>query len=379
MTSSGARIPVAILGATGIVGQRLVAMLADHPFFEAAELIASDRSAGRPYGESVDWRLPGCVPETARDLVVRPLDAASITSAIVFSALSATLADAAEEDLARRGKAIVSNASAHRMDADVPLLIPEINPLHAGALAAQRRRREGPGFIVTNPNCSTVAVAFALAPIHRAFGVRRASIVTLQALSGAGIPGVPALAIADNVIPHIEGEADKIETEPRRILGTWTGERFEDASMILGARVHRVAVSDGHLAAISLETERPCTPEDAARALAGFRGEPQELALPSAPERPVHVLTGPRPQPALDRDRDRGMAVSVGSLGRCPVLGLRLEALVHNTVRGAAGAALLNAEWLLARGLLDDVLAAGAGERAPTARPAGRGASGFPR
>jgi aspartate-semialdehyde dehydrogenase len=352
------RIPVAILGATGVVGQRLVALLAHHPVFEAAELIASDRSAGRAYGDAVDWRLPDDLPRSARDRVVLPLDVPAIRSPIVLSALSASLAEAAEEELAGLGKAVVSNASAHRMDADVPLLIPEINPGHVNALSAQRRRREGPGFIVTNPNCSTVAVAFALAPLHRAFGVRRACIVTLQALSGAGLPGVPARAMADNVIPHIEGEAAKIETEPLRILGRWDGDRFEDAAMILGAQVHRVGVSDGHLAAISLETARPCAPEDAARVLAEFRGEPQELRLPSAPERPIHVLAGARPQPALDRGRERGMAVSVGSIARCPVLSLRLEALVHNTIRGAAGAALLNAEWLHARGLLDEVLAA---------------------
>jgi aspartate-semialdehyde dehydrogenase len=356
------RIPVAILGATGVVGQRLVALLADHPVFEAAELVASDKSAGRTYGEAVDWRLAGSVPDAIRDRVVLPLDVAAIGAPIVLSALSAALAESVEEELARRGKAVVSNASAHRMDADVPLLIPEINPEHVAALVAQRRRREGPGFILTNPNCSTVAVVFALAPIHRAFGVRRASIVTLQALSGAGIPGVPALAMADNVIPHIDGEAVKIETEPRRILGRWSGNRFEDAAMILGAQVHRVGVSDGHLAAISMETEQPCTPEDAARVLSDFRGEPQELRLHSAPERPIHVLAGPRPQPALDRGREGGMAVSVGSIARCPVLGLRLEALVHNTIRGAAGAALLNAEWLHARGLLEAVLASGAGD-----------------
>jgi len=353
MTSSSSRIPVAILGATGVVGQRLLALLADHPVFEAAELIASDKSAGRSYADAVDWRLPGEIPRDIRDRIVRPLDTAAIESPVVLSALSASLAQDAEEELARRGKAVVSNASAHRMDADVPLLIPEINAEHVAALAAQRRRREGPGFIVTNPNCSTVAVAFALAPIHRAFGVRRATIVTMQALSGAGIPGVPSLAIADNVIPHIEGEADKIETEPRRILGRWSDDRFEDAPMILGAQVHRVPVSDGHLAAISLETDRACTPEDAAQVLREFRGEPQELQLHSAPERPIHVLSGARPQPALDRSRENGMAVSVGSIARCPVLGLRLEALVHNTIRGAAGAALLNAEWLHARGLLD--------------------------
>ena len=349
---SAPRLTVAVLGATGVVGQRVVAMLAEHPWFALGELVGSERSAGRRYADAVDWRLPGDVPEAARDLVVQPLQPGALASPLAISALSADLAGPAEESLARRGVAVVSNASAHRLDVDVPLLIPEINAAHAAAIAAQRERRGGRGFIVTNPNCSTVAVAMALAPLHRAFGVRRASIVTLQALSGAGLPGVPALAIADNVIPFIDGEAAKIESEPRRILGTWSGSRFEDAAMTLGARVHRVPVSDGHLAAISLETDSPCTPGDAAAALAAFRGSPQELGLPTAPSRPIHVIDGPRPQPALDRLREGGMAVSVGSIERCPVLGLRLVALVHNTVRGAAGAALLNAEWLLATGLL---------------------------
>ncbi len=357
------RIPVAILGATGIVGQRLVARLEAHPWFRAAELIASDRSADRPYADAVDWRLRGEVPPEARDLVVRPLDPSRVESPVVLSALSAALAASAEETLAARGHAVISNASAHRMGADVPLLIPEINPDHASAIAAQRSRRGSAGFIVTNPNCSTVAVAVALAPLHRAFGLRRVSVVTLQAISGAGLPGVPALAIADNVIPFIEGEADKIETEPRKILGRWEGGRFADAPFVVSARVHRVPVSDGHLAALSVETERPCSPAEAAEALALFGGAPQELRLPSAPERVIHVLAGPRPQPALDRDREGGMVVSVGCIEACPVLGLRLEALVHNTERGAAGAALLNAEWLLASGHLDAIAGVPAARR----------------
>jgi aspartate-semialdehyde dehydrogenase len=280
----------------------------------------------------------------------------SLASPVVFSALSAELAGPVEELLARRGHAVVSNASAHRMDKDVPLLIPEINPSHAKAIDAQRARRGGRGFIVTNPNCSTVGVAMALAPLHRAFGVTRVSCVTLQALSGAGFPGVASLSIADNVVPFISGESRKIETEPQRILGDFGSAGFADAAVLISARVHRVNVTDGHLAALSIETSRDAGPEEAAEVLRAFRGEPQSMELPSAPRQPVHVVAGEgRPQPLLDRDRERGMAVSVGSIERCPVLGLRLEALVHNTIRGAAGAAILNAEWLMKSGWLEGV------------------------
>lgn len=358
--SPEARIPVAVLGATGVVGQRLVAALDKHPWFRAAELVASVKSAGKPYGQAVDWRLPSDMPAEAAALMVHPLEGREVQSPIVLSALSAERAQDSEEWLANNGRAVISNASAHRMDRDVPLLIPEVNADHVRLITAQRARRGGPGFIVTNPNCSTVAVVMALAPLHRAFTVRRVIVVTLQALSGAGIPGVPALAIADNVIPFIEGEAPKIETETARILGTFASDHVDAASMLISARVHRVPVSDGHLASLSIEFERAVSPEEAAPCLAEFRGAPQELRLPSAPMRPIHVLDGPRPQPLLDRGREHGMAVSVGSIERCPVLGLRLEALVHNTIRGAAGAALLNAEWLLATGVLDDVLAQGA-------------------
>lgn len=286
-------------------------------------------------------------------------------SPLALSALGADLASPLEEELANRGVVVVSNASAHRLDADVPLLIPEINPEHARAIDLQRARRGGRGFVLTNPNCSTVAVAMALAPLQAAFGLRRVAVVTLQAISGAGLPGVAALAIADNVIPFIEGEAKKIELETRRILGRHDGSGFIDADILISARVHRVPVTDGHLATLFVETERAASPEEAAAALGSFRGEPQEHGLPSAPERPLHVLEGPRPQPALDRNREAGMAVSIGSLERCPLFGLKLEALVHNTVRGAAGAALLNAEWLLRRDLLDGLAAPSAKERAP--------------
>jgi aspartate-semialdehyde dehydrogenase len=235
----------------------------------------------------------------------------------------------------------------------VPLLIPEVNPDHLDALAVQRKRTGG-GYIVTNPNCSVVGLAMALAPLHRAFGLREVAVATLQSLSGAGYPGVAAMDVADNVVPYIGGgEEEKIEAEPRRILGRFDGKTFVPAGFAISASVHRVAVSDGHTMAIFARLERKASAADAARALAEFRGEPQERRLPTAPRQPIHVLDAPdRPQPRLDRDREGGMAVSVGRVRQDATFDLKLEALVHNTIRGAAGAAILNAELLKARDLL---------------------------
>lgn len=353
-TSGQDRIPVAVLGATGMVGQRIVSLLADHPWFALREVIASERSAGRSYGEAVDWRLEGDPPPPARDLVVRSVEEA-MESPVAFSGLGSDIAGPIEERLAAEGRIVISNAGSHRMDEDVPLLVPEVNPDHVEAVTAQKKRRAGRGWIVTNPNCSTIGLVLALAPLHRAFGLRRVLVVTMQAISGAGYPGVPSLAIADNVIPWISGEAEKIESEPRKILGTFEEGRFRPAGdFVLSARVHRVPVTNGHQLSISVETQRPAAPQEVAECLGSFRGEPQERGLPSAPVRPIHVSDRPdRPQPALDRNREGGMAVTVGGIEECPVLGLRFEALSHNTIRGAAGAALLNAELLKARGYLD--------------------------
>jgi len=346
------KIPVGILGATGAVGQRFVQLLAGHPWFEVVELAASDRSAGRPYAEACSWRLPDAPPPEVARLVVSST-AGPFRSKLLFSGLDSSVAGEVEAALAARGHAVVSNSRNHRMGADVPLLVPEINPDHLAALDVQRRRTGG-GYVVTNPNCSTVGLAMALAPLHRAVGVREAAVVTLQALSGAGYPGVASLDATDNVIPFIGGgEEEKIETEPLKILGAFSGGAFEPAPMAITASVHRVAVTDGHTLAIFLRLGRRLTPAEAAEILAGFRGEPQERRLPSAPERPIHVLSAPdRPQPRLDRDRERGMAVSVGRVREDRIFDLKLEALVHNTIRGAAGAAILNAELLRERGLL---------------------------
>jgi aspartate-semialdehyde dehydrogenase len=334
------------------VGQRFIQLLADHPWFEVAELLASDRSAGRSYRDACTWRQATPLPERAASLTVRgPEDA--LSAPIQFSGLDSGVAGELEARLAARGHAVVSNARNHRMADDVPLLIPEINPDHLDALAFQRRRTGG-GYIVTNPNCSVVGLAIALAPLHRAFGVESAAVATLQALSGAGYPGVASLDAADNVIPYIGGgEEEKIETEPRKILGRFVSGAFVFADFTLSASVHRVAVSDGHTMAIFTRLRSKASAADARRALAEFRGEPQERRLPSAPRAPIHVHEAPdRPQPRLDRDREGGMAVSVGRVREDGLFHLKLEALVHNTIRGAAGAAILNAELLKERGLL---------------------------
>ncbi len=344
------KVPVGVLGATGMVGQRLIQLLADHPWFELVSVAASDRSVGRPYGEAVRWRLPGEVPAVARDLVVQPPEP-GLAGRLLFSALPASVAREVEPRLAAAGYWISSNASALRMEPDVPLVIPEVNPDHLALLEVQRRRRGWAGGVVTNPNCSTIHLVLALAPLHRAVGVRRCVVSTYQAISGAGYPGVPAWDLVDNVIPYIPSEEEKMARESRKLLGVLGEEGVVDADLTLSAHCHRVAVLDGHLEAVSVETGRPLSPEEAVELWQAFRGRPQELGLPTAPSRPVVVRSEPdRPQPRLDREAEGGMASVVGRVRPCPVLTLRFEVLGHNTIRGAAGAALLNGELLVAEG-----------------------------
>jgi aspartate-semialdehyde dehydrogenase len=351
----GARVPqsirVGVLGATGTVGQRFLQLLDGHPTFAVTALAASDRSEGKPYAEACTWRLPGEMPPAARALRVQapepPLDCD-----VVFSSLPADIAGPVETCFAQAGYPVISNSSAHRLSDPVPLIIPEVNPDHLGLLDACRETQGG-GFIVTNPNCSAVMIALALAPLATRFGVRGVVATTLQALSGAGYPGVSALDITDNVIPFIAGEEEKIERETRKILGRFQGGRVVSADFPVSAQCHRVNVVDGHLAAVRVMLGRPAEPSELRDALAAFRGLPQELGLPSAPERPILVRDEPdRPQPRLDRDAGRGMSVTVGRIARDGVLGHRFVVLSHNTVRGAAGAAILNAELLLAKGYL---------------------------
>ena len=349
----GRRYRVGILGATGTVGQRFIQLLEGHPQFEVAALAASDRSKGKPYSEACAWRLPGEMPEAVRGLRVGPPEP-PLDCELVFSSLPGEIAREAEESFARAGYAVISNSSALRMDEDVPLLIPEVNHEHLAVLDTQKRTRSlERGMIVTNPNCSTIMLALALAPLHARFGVEAVAATTLQALSGAGYPGVPSLDAADNVIPHIGGEEEKIEAETVKILGRFEGGRVEHAPFKVSAQVHRVNVSDGHMAAVRVKLARAASAEELREAFASYTSLPQELRLHTAPERPIVVRDEPdRPQPRLDRDAGRGMSVTVGRIFPDKVLDFRFVALSHNTVRGAAGAAILNAELLAAQGRL---------------------------
>ncbi len=345
-----AAIPVAVLGATGMVGQRLVQLLDRHPWFRVVALTGSERSAGRPYREAVTWLLDTPMPAWAAEMLVRPTTARAVVDAgarLAFSALPAGVARQVEPALAAAGVWVCSNASALRREPDVPLLMPEVNPDHIGLVEVQRARRGWPAGVITNPNCSTTGLVAPLKALAQAFGVRRVSVVTLQALSGAGYPGVPSLAIMDNVIPYIANEEDKIEWEPRKLLGRLQGDAIHLADVVLSASVHRVPVTDGHLLAVSVETRQPAHPDAAREVLARYAAPPETANLPSAPRPVIVVRSEPdRPQPRLDRDTGHGMTTVVGRVRSDPVLGLKMEILSHNTLRGAAGGALYNGEWL---------------------------------
>jgi aspartate-semialdehyde dehydrogenase len=339
---------VGILGATGMVGQRFVQLLESHPQFEVSALAASGNSQGKTYSAACSWRLPGEMPGNVRDMVVEaprpPLDCD-----LIFSSLPGGVAREAEGEFAAAGYAVISNSSAFRMDADVPLLIPEVNHEHLELIASQRTRADGGGFIVTNPNCSTIMLAMALAPLHARFGVEEVVATTLQAISGAGYPGVASLDVVDNVLPFIESEEEKIETETLKILGRVREGRIEDAPFGVSAQCHRVNVSDGHLAAVRVRLAQKAELEEVAEAFSSFTSLPQELRLHTAPARPLVVRAErDRPQPRLDRDAGGGMATTIGRIRRDRVMDFRFVALSHNTIRGAAGAAILNAELLIA-------------------------------
>jgi aspartate-semialdehyde dehydrogenase len=344
---------VGILGATGVVGQRFIQLLENHPQFEVAALAASDRSQEKTYREACQWRLPGDMPERVRAIVVQP-PAPPLDCDFVFSSLPGDIAKGAEENFARAGYPVISNSSPHRMGVDVPLLIPEVNPEHLGLIDVQRKNRGyDRGFIVTNPNCSAIAIVMALAPLHATFGVTSCIVTTMQALSGAGYPGVASLDATDNVIPFIGGEEEKIEAETLKLLGRFENERINDAEMSVSAQCNRVNVTDGHMASVRVKLARPATLDEVREALASFTSLPQQLKLHSAPAKPVIVRAEvDRPQPRLDRDAGSGMSVSVGRIMPDTVFDYRFVALGHNTVRGAAGAAILNAELLAARGYL---------------------------
>ncbi len=347
------KLRVGILGATGMVGQRFVELLENHPQFQITALAASDRSQGKTFAEACTWRLAGEMPEFVKSLPVKapepPLDCD-----FVFSSLPGDIARETEGNFATAGYPVISNSSAFRMDHDVPLLIPEVNPEHLALIDVQQKSiGRQHGFVVTNPNCSTIMLALALAPLEQKFGIESVVATTMQALSGAGYPGVASLAIADNVLPFIESEEEKIEQETLKILGKLNGETIDEATMKVSAQCHRVNVSDGHLAAVRVKFKDRVSINDVKQSLSSFSALPQELKLHSAPEQVIIVREEKdRPQPRLDRDAGNGMSVTVGRLQPDNVLDYRFVALSHNTIRGAAGAAILNAELMLAMGIL---------------------------
>lgn len=335
-----------------------MSLLHGHPWFRLAEVAASPRSAGRRYADAVTWASPGSVPESAGDLVVEAVDeeyAARCPVPLVFSALDADLAREHEPALARAGKLVVTNASAMRMHPDVPLIVPEVNPDHL-ALLERRGFGDSGGGIIANPNCSTIGLVLVLAPLARAFGLDAAHVVTLQALSGAGRPGVPSLDALDNVVPFIAGEEEKLASEPGKLLGTLAGAaagvHVERHPVRVSAQCNRVAVRDGHTLCVSVRFGRDVSRDEVLAAWAAFRGPEAVRGLPSAPASPVTYDAAPAaPQPLLHRDVGGGMTAVVGRLQPCPVLGWRFVALSHNTLRGAAGGALLCAELAVARGV----------------------------
>src|SRR5688572_18919510 len=346
------RVPVAILGATGAVGQTFVRCLRNHPWFEISELAASERSAGKPYGEATRW-LEGDLPSDLARRTVLPCDPDKLTAPIVFSALDAAAAGDLEPAFARSGAVVLSNAKNFRMDPDVPLVIPEVNASHLALLERQRQSRGWSGGIVTNANCAATVATVALAPLHAAFGVTQVFAMTMQAVSGAGYPGVPSLDILGNVIPFIGEEEPKIEREIPKMLGCVDAGGLVPARMRVSAHANRVAVEHGHTVCMSVKLDKPATPEEALAALANWQGDQSVRGLPSAPERPLLVTDAPdRPQARRDVGTGGGMTVIVGRVRADPQLDIRLVALGHNTIRGAAGGSVLNAELLVATGVV---------------------------
>ena len=340
---------VGILGATGTVGQRFCQLLENHPQFEITALAASDRSAGKTYFEATPWKLPTPMPENVKEIVVSPIEP-GLDCDFVFSSLPSSVARETEEAFARAGYPVISNSSSFRMDEDVPLLIPEINHAHLGLIDVQRQKRGfGKGYIVTNPNCAILSFAPPLAAINDRFGIESVFVTTFQAVSGAGYPGVPSLDIMDNVLPYIAGEEPKVETEAQKILGKFDGQHIEKADFLVSAQCFRVGVLDGHTASVRVKLRNTSTLEEVREAIATY----PRLDLYSSPNPFMYVTDEPdRPQPRLDRDRGNGMTITVGRLYPDNIFDYRFVGLSHNTLRGAAGAAVLNAELLISKGLI---------------------------
>jgi len=347
------KLPVGILGATGVVGQRFIQMLEHHPWFEVAWLAASERSSGQIYGEAVRWRLKTPLPANVAGMRISAAEPEG-SPRVIFAALDAGIAQELEPAFAAAGRAVVSNSSAFRMQSDVPLVVPEVNADHIRILESQRWWREARGFIVTNPNCSAIGLVMALAPLHHAFGLEKVFAVTMQAVSGAGYPGVASLDILGNVIPYIPKGEEKMEAETRKLLGSVNQTSIHLADFAMSAQCNRVAVEDGHTESVSIKLSRSAQREQMIEAWNSYRALPQQMKLPTAPEQPVYYDSSPdRPQPRFDLERGHGMTATVGRLRPCGLLDWKFTVLSHNTIRGAAGAALLNGELLKCQGYLD--------------------------
>ncbi|MGD0708886.1 MAG: aspartate-semialdehyde dehydrogenase [Anaerolineaceae bacterium] len=347
------RIPVAVLAATGSVGQRFIQLLDCHPYFKVMALTASDRTVGQSYGTACHWILPGDMPAWAREMEILPTSPDSVSVPLAFSALPADAAVEIEPAFAGAGTIVCSNASAYRMAPDVSILFPEVNPEQAAILPIQRRLRGWSGGIITNSNCTSTGITVALKPLQDAFGLRKVFAVSMQALSGAGYPGVPAMDIIDNVIPLIKGEEEKVESEPRKMLGKIVGDEIVPADFLVSAHTNRVAVTDGHMVCLSVELEKSATPAQAIQAMREYRAPEVSRDLPSAPDPVIIVRDEPdRPQPRLDRMTGNGMATVVGRVRSDPIFGLKFVVLSHNTIRGAAGGSIFNAELLVKLGYI---------------------------
>jgi aspartate-semialdehyde dehydrogenase len=348
------KIKVGILGATGMVGQRLVQLLDKHPWFEIAALVASDRSAGKPYKEACNWKMDTDIPDYLQNKIVDDTKPNG-NYKISFSGLPAEIAGDIEQNFAKAGCIVVSNSKNHRMLDNVPLLIPEVNPEHLQVVEKQKARwGNSGGYIITNANCIAIPLVMAAAPIHQTYGIEKIFVVTLQAVSGAGYPGCPSMDILDNVIPFIGGEEPKIETETQKMLGAVANDKIISDEMIVSSMVNRVSVVDGHSLSASFKLKKKADLKDIEKILADFKGEPQRLHLPSAPEKPIIVRHEEnRPQPRLDRNSGKGMSVVVGRIRPCSIFDVKMNIMGHNTIRGAAGAAILNAELLKAKGYLE--------------------------
>ncbi len=339
------KIEVGVLGATGSVGQKFVQLLSKHPNFVLKEVAASEKSTGKKYSDAVNWILPETISNEISNLKIKSVHD-SLNSKLLFSALDSSIAGEVEEHFAKKGHIVVSNSKNHRMDVNVPLLIPEVNPDHLKLIKYQKFNG---GAIVTNPNCSTIGLVIALKPLFDSFGLSEVNVVTMQALSGAGYPGVSSLDIIDNVIPYISGEEEKLETEPAKILGKLSGKKIDFANVKISAQTHRVAVKDGHLEAVQITLKNKAKIDEIINAWNKFSAIPQKLKLHTAPLNPIHYFVEEKyPQPKLHRDIDKGMAVSIGRLRKCNLFDYKFEVLSHNTVRGAAGGSILCAELMLA-------------------------------